>query len=103
MSGTPRTTLKPGDLVMWVEPDAEPSPLLVHEDETSLLFQFGRKPWHEMTFMGDAGPLMGMTVPEAADAINLGVYPLGFPGRIYKCYDDETGQSFPDPDLEESL
>jgi len=104
VSGTPRTTLNPGDLVMWVEPDMpDPTPLLVTEDGRSFQFQFGRQAWHEMTFMGDAGPVMGMTVEEAVDAIALGVYPLGFPGRIYKSYDEATGQSFPDPDLEESV
>jgi hypothetical protein len=99
-----RTTLRPGDLVMWVEEDLEPSPLLVHEDGTSLLFQFGRKPWHEMELRHDTGAMgRGMVVAEAEDAIRLGVYPIGFPGRLYKCYDEETGQSFPDPRLEESL
>lgn len=105
MSGTPRTTLKPGDLVMWVEetPNMEPSPLLVTEDGQSFQFQFGRKPWHEMTFLGDT---RGLTVEQAQVVLERydgDLDATGLPGRLYKCYDEATGQSFPDPHLEESV
>lgn len=101
MSGTPRTTLKPGDLVMWAEedPGMDPTPMLVTEDGQQFQFQFGRKPWHEMTFLGDQH---GLTVPQA-EAVLRGEAEFPLPGYIFKCYDEATGQSFPDPHLEESV
>lgn len=103
MSGTTRTTLNPGDLVMWVTDD-EQTPMLVTEDGQRFQFQFARQAWDEMMFVydhGGNGP--GMDVETAQMALEFGVYPLGFPGYIYKSYDEATGQSFPDPNLEESL
>lgn len=95
MSGTRRTTLKPGDLVLW-EPelgDEEHSPELavVSPDGKSLLFQFGTKPW-------DRYPEPGPTVAEAQEILR-GERRLALPGRIWKTYDDETGRGYVNPDL----
>jgi hypothetical protein len=100
---TPHTTLNPGDLVMWVTDD-EQTPMLVTEDGQRFQFQFARQAWDEMEFDFEHGEKgRGMTVAEAEAALGLGVYPLGFPGYVYKSYDEATGQSFPDPKLEESV
>lgn len=96
---TPRTTLNPGDLVMWVEEDLDPTAMLVTEDGQSFQFQFGRKPWHEMFFENGE---QGLTVSQA-EAVLRGEAEFPLPGYIFKCYDEATGQSFPDPKLEESL
>lgn len=88
-----RDALRPGDLVMWVEddPDIEPSPLLVHEDSHSLLFQFARVPWHEMTFEGGA---RGLDVERAEQALNAGgdLSMFGLPGLIYRAEVRGPGQ-----------
>lgn len=96
MSGTPRTTLKPGDLLWW-EPGAEEentegSALLVTDDGEHLLFQFARLPWDQMD-------PKGLTVREA-ESVLRGEEKFRLPGHIYKCYDEATGRSFYDPALE---
>lgn len=97
MSGTPRTTLKPGDLLWWEpgadEENAEGSALLVSEDGENLLLQFGRKPWSQI------GNPRGLTVREA-ESVLRGEEPFRLPGTIYKAYDEESGRSFNDPALE---
>ena len=97
MSGTPHTTLNPGDLVMWVEENAT-SALMVTEDGQRFQWQFARQAWDEMTFDGTPG----LTVSQAEQVLR-GEAELLLPGYIFKCYDEATGQSFPDPKLEESL
>ena len=99
MSGTPRTTLNPGDLVEWVEEDIETALLAVTEDGQRFQFQFARQAWDEMTFKNGEH---GLTVPQA-EAVLRGEAEFPLPGYIFKCYDEATGQSFPDPKLEESL
>lgn len=97
MSGTPRTTLKPGDLLWWEpgpsEETAEGSALLVDDAGENLMFQFARVPWHEM------GEPRGLTVREA-ESVLRGEEPFRLPGHIYKAYDEESGRSFSDPTLE---
>lgn len=88
--------LNPGDLLLWVEDEPERSAaLLVGEDGVSLHFQFGRKPWHESG---------GLTAREAEAVLNspsrLALRDFGLPGRLYKSYDEATGRSFADPNLE---
>ena len=78
--------------------------MLVSDDGQELLFQFGTKPWSQMEFPyedGTRGP--GMTVPVAVLALDIGVYPLAFPGYIYKCFDKASGQSYIDPRLEAEI
>lgn len=97
------TTLSPGDLLVWDEEreDRTPGYLMVSDDGQELLFQFGTKPFSEMEILYlDGNKYPGLDVQQAEYAIKLGVYPLGFPGRIFKAYDKATGQSFPDPNLE---
>lgn len=84
---------------MWVEEGAEPTPLLVAEDGTSIQLQFARQPWHEMTMEFGSG----LTVGQVELILTHGGTKAGIPGRFYKCYDEATGQSFADPHLEESL
>ena len=62
-------------------------------------FQFGRLAWDEMEFLSG---IKGLTVSQA-EAVLRGEAEFPLPGYIYKCYDEATGQSFPDPKLEESL
>lgn len=98
-----KTTLKPGDLVMWDEEreDRSPALMMVSDDGQELLFQFGTKPFSQMEIPYDDGRTdRGLTVAEVEAAIKLGVYPLAFPGILFKVYDKETGQSHPDPRLE---
>ena len=101
MSGTPRTTINPGDLVIWVEdPDIDATvTMLVTDDGQRFQWQFARQAWDEMTFIGDQ---RGLTVSQA-EAVLRGEAEFPLPGYIYKCYDEATGQSFADPKLEESL
>lgn len=105
MSSTPRTTLGPGDGLVWVDDNEQHNIFIVTEDGQALQPLYGALPWHKMEFMygtGEMGP--GMTVELARMALEYGIYPLGFPGsRVYKSYDEATGLSFPDPHLEESV
>jgi len=105
-----RITLKPGDLVVW-DPEQEgygQSTMLVSKDGKELLFQFGTKPWSGMEFSppfvrpgahwpGETTP--GYTAPDAARILS-GEWKLALSGFIYKSYDAETGESYPDPRLE---
>lgn len=98
-----RTTLKPGDVLFWAaDPEdehREGTPVLVEED--GLRVVYSPYLWHETTFLYDTGEQgHGMTVEDAELALRLGVYPVGFPGHIYKSYDEASGRSFTDPDLE---
>ena len=98
MSGTPSVTLKPGDLVMWVENEHTQTALMVTEDGERFQFQFARQAWDEMTFDGSSG----LTTREA-ESVLRGEAQFRLPGYIYKCYDEESGRSFPDPQLEETV
>lgn len=94
-----RTTLLPGDLLCWVPPLQEGFAnlefLVVAEDEESLLYQFGDRPWHEYPDQN------GVTVAHA-QMILRGELSAPFEGHIFKAYDNATGRSFPDPELEVS-
>jgi hypothetical protein len=103
VSGTPRTTLKPGDLLWWEpgpgEENAEGSALLVSDDGESLMFQFARVPWHEMAAQAMSWGERGLTVQEA-EAVLRGEAEFRLPGHIYKAYDEASGRSFSDPTVE---
>lgn len=95
MSGTRRVTLKPGDLVQWEPGDDEenvgPSTLLVADNGTDLLFQFGTKTFKAMYEHG-------LDVPELLGILNEGHQYAG-PGYFYKAYDEATGRNFVNPKL----
>lgn len=84
-------TLKPGDLVFWTgDEHHEGAPLMVAENGIDLMFQFGRKPWHLEDLRN------GKTVVELENILN-GRSEWHGTGRLYKCYDEETGRSLGDP------
>lgn len=99
MSGTPRTTLKPGDVLFWAaDPEDETregTPILVEDD--GLRVVFSPYLWHHAS-----GDERGLTTQEA-EAVLRGEAQFRLPGYIYKAYDEESGRSFPDPQLEESV
>lgn len=99
MSGTQPVTLKPGDLVRW-EPDpeeenVEASLLMVADNGTDLLFQFGAKPWSDMDFAGHNG----LTASEAELVLNghVELTKFGLSGRVWKAYDAATDRPLIDP------
>lgn len=97
MSGTPRTTLKPGDVLFWAaDPDdehREGTPILV--EENGLRVVYSPYMWHEAS-----GVERGLTTQEA-ESVLRGEEPFRLPGHIFKAYDEESGQSFNDPALED--
>lgn len=98
MSGTPRTTLKPGDVLFWAaDPEdegREGTPVLVEED--GLRVVYSPYLWHQA-----AGAERGLTTQEA-EAVLRGEAEFLLPGHIYKSYDEESGRSFFDPTLEDA-
>lgn len=82
--------LRPGDGLMWVSEDGGDSLILsVSEDGETLWLGPGRA-WHE---------LGGYTIQEAEEHLQGR---RAIEGRMFKCYDEETGASYPDPMGEEA-
>lgn len=98
-----KTTLKPGDLVIW-DPEREgvdQSVMLVSNDGTELLFQFGTVPFSQMEILYEDGRKdYGLTAEQAVAALEYGVFPLAFPGVLFKAFDNATGTAYGDPRLE---
>lgn len=81
-----RTTLNPGDLVVWAsEGDAGDGVLLVAENGEDLWFQFSPKPWK-------------YSVSEVEQFLNGQPFPEE--GHLYKSYDEASGRSYADPELD---
>lgn len=96
MSGTPRTTLKPGDMLFWAaDPEdehREGTPVFV--EENGLRIVYAPTLWHDAQ-----GVEQGPTTREA-ELILRGEEEFRLPGHLFKCYDSATGKSFADPALE---
>lgn len=94
------TTLNSGDLLIWRDPEAEDyeptTPMLVEGE--NLMFQFSRRPWHQVT----QGGVTGLTTAQA-EAVLKGEATWTGPGYLFKAYDAELDQTYPDPRIFDGL